>query len=140
MGAITSAFNQAAGAVAGAAVAIKHTSQQKAEQEEQSLLAKAQHHEDAAAAIKNAQDTEAAQKAIDEYNNNMSVEDAQRLVDSAVSKKQKKKAMKDLKAANQRFTSKQAAEYSMAILAEESEAIAARMQREQSIMKRGGLK
>ena len=55
MGAITSAFNQAAGAVAGAAVAIKHASQQKelkaeaikekAEKDvEEGLLAKEQYH------------------------------------------------------------------------------------------------
>jgi hypothetical protein len=55
MGAITGAFNQAAGAVAGAAVAIKHASQQKElkaeaarEREEkdieQGLLAKEQYH------------------------------------------------------------------------------------------------
>lgn len=45
MGAITSAFNQAAGAVAGAAIAIKHASQQKEQKEEQGLLAKEQYHE-----------------------------------------------------------------------------------------------
>lgn len=140
MGAIQNSLNSITAAVTGAVVAGVHAEEAAAQKKEQGLLAKAQHHEDAAAAIKNAQDTEAAQKAIDEYNSNMSVEEAQRLVDSAVSKKQKKTAMKELKAANQRFTSKQAAEYSMAILSEEREAIAARMQREQSVMKRGGIK
>ena len=89
MGAIQNSLNSITAAVTGAVVAGVHAEEAAAQKKEQGLLAKAQHHEDAAAAIKNAQDTEAAQKAIDEYNSNMSVEEAQRLVDSAVSKKQK---------------------------------------------------
>ena len=68
MGAITSAFNQAAGAVAGAAVAIKHVSQQKELKEEQGLLAEEQYHEASADLTKLEGESAEAGKALDKAN------------------------------------------------------------------------
>lgn len=133
MGAIQNSINKISASVAGAAVGLKHA-------KEEALLGKQQFHEAGAKLEENKQAQESANKAISDYKEGTSVEDAQKLVDAATSKKQKGKAMKELKAANQRFTAAEAAEYSLAILAEEEKAYLAMQERAATKMRWGGVR
>ena len=152
MGAITSAFNQAAGAVAGAAVAIKHTSQQKAaqeeakiekaaKQEEQGLLAKEQYHEASADLTKLEGESAEAGEAIKAAKKGRSdvlklkegdiVKDASGkdvTLTKADIKKRRKEALTEVQAAQRAFDE----------LADRIEAKKAMMSRAETIMKRTG--
>lgn len=131
-----SGVNQILGAGAAAAVAIASDQEKKKIAQEQGLLAKEQYHGASADLLKIQQQQDEANKAIKAYDEGLSVKDAQGALDKAVSKKQKRAASKELKAANQRYTSKEAAEHSLAILDEEKEAKLAIQSRAEAIMKR----
>ena len=140
MGAIQNSLNQILGSVAGAAVAATHVTDQMQKKQEEALLGKQQYHEAGAKLEENKQAQESANKAISEYKNGMSVEEANKLVETAGSSKEKKQAKALLRAANQRYTASEAAEHSLAILAEEEQAYKAMQERAAAKMKWGGMR
>jgi predicted O-linked N-acetylglucosamine transferase (SPINDLY family) len=136
MGAITNAFNQAAGSVAGAAIAIKHAKQQKELKEEQGMLAKEQFHEASAdltkltgeseEAGKNLEEAAAAEKDAGKFMRSVGRDKSYSKADKAEAKKMYKKAL----------TEKEAAERAFNELADRIEAKKAMMDRAEKIMKR----
>lgn len=141
MGAITSAFNQAAGAVAGAAVAIKHVSQQKelkeeaakekaAKDVEQGLLAKEQYHEASADLTKLKGESKEAEDVLNKANSAYEIAMAKKPggkgnTKEAIAEGQKKA-----------LTEKEAADRAFKELADRIEAKKAMMSRAEAIMKR----
>lgn len=110
MGAINSAFNQAAGAVAAAATLVKGS---KEHDIEQALLGKEQFHEAAAELTKLSGESEAAGKALDEkeaaekdagkFMRSVGRDKSYSKADKAEAKKMYKKALTEMEAAQRAF-------------------------------------
>ena len=141
MGAINSAFNQAAGAVAGAAIAIKHASQQQeakaaaaeekaARETEQGLLAKEQYHEASADLTKLNGESAEAKDVLNKANSAVEIAMAKKPggkgnTKAAIAEGQKKA-----------LTEQEAAQRAFDELADRIEAKKAMMSRAEAIMKR----
>lgn len=141
MGAINSAFNQAAGSVAAAAALVKSSKNQDMEQ---ALLGKEQSHEASADLIKLAGESEAAGKTLDEAS--AAEKDAGKFMrsvgrDKSYSKEDKAEAKKMYKKA---LTEKEAAQRAFVELQDKIEARKAMKQRAEIMMQKankwGGLK
>ena len=130
MGAITNAFNQAAGAITGAAIAIKHASQQEELKEEQGMLAKQQYHE-ASADLKSLEGESAeAENALNKANSAVEATKGWNM-------EGKNKKMLEGKVAK-RLTEQEAAQRAFDELADRIEAKQAMLSRAEKIMKRTG--